>query len=636
MLEQALFEIESVIAGVVSAITAVQSFVPKDDSGNIYPNPIAQHLAPQGQQVFALNDARVLAQARTKGDPANSLAALADAVAEGDLDRQLVGAIRDYATALEAVLSNPIGLVEEALVELLTKWLSAAFSSTDFESLFATFISLLQHDLNSTVTGAQKTSLALASEALQALAGAALPVLVDGPPKQLLSDTLRIARDQLNAGDAAKALLPFTQYAPDLMAVCDVINTAQDLQSSVNKLANKPGLAVIPGFFEQLGGILDDLLQIYQSAGFLGVVSANQNVVDEITAAESAIAGAWQQVDYISKLVTNATDATDKKLQALEDTCLKLAAKAETDSAKKVLQNLRQVQRALDSIAGYKVQIGQWKGTGAALAPKDARRLTQLVQQFQRQILSSLSAMQAMIHSTAKELDTAATASGVALTAFEGQITELASILTAADALIGTAASPTPIEATIFASLAKPVGSLLAGPIAAKTVALQAQLAGVRTSLANDAIPDNLSLKLLHYDLSLQLQSSFAAGLQWSIFDVTNVVSPALKTALDDFSKLNTLAQAVSTNVASGIASAVCPLAKVWNAFLLDLQSTTGTDHALKLPVYNLFKTSLDGVATSLNQLCVQPEGTRPTPSTHTSSPARSCSRAVGHPRGHP
>jgi hypothetical protein len=614
MLEQALFEIESVLAGIVKAITAVQTFVPTDNNGNTYPNPIAKHLAPQAQQVSALNDARVLAQQRTKADPANSLAALADAVAEGDLDRQLVGAIKDYATALESVLSNPIALVEDALVELLKKWLLAAFSSTDFENLFATFITALQHDLNLTVSGAQKTALALANEALQTLADAVLPVLADDPPKQLLSDTLRIARDQLNVSDAAKALLPFTQYAPDLMAVCDVINTAQDLQSRVNKLVNQPGLAAIPGFFEQLGGILDDLSQIYQSAGFLGVVSANQNVVDEITAAESAIAGVWQQVDYISKLVANATDTTDKKVQALEDTCLKLAAKAETDSAKKVLQNLRQVQGAIDSIAGYKNQIGQWKGTGVALAPKDAHRLTQLVQQLQRQILSSLSAMQAMIHSTVKELDTAATASGVALTAFEAQITELASLLTAADSLIGTAATPTPIETTIFASLAKPVGTLLAGPIAAKTTALQTQLAGVRTSLANDPIPNNLSLKLLHYDLSLQIQSSFAAGLQWSIFDAANMVSPVLKTALDNFSKLNTLAQAVSTNIATAIASALCPLTTLWNAFLVDFGSTTGADHELKLPVYNLFKTSLDGVATALNQLCVDLKTPAPLP----------------------
>ena len=594
MLEQSLFEIESVIGGITAAITTLQTSHINDEHGQPLPNPIAQHLAPQALQVATLDAARLLARFRTKGDADGSLALLADTVAEANLDRQLVGAITDYATALEAVLSNPAALAEEVLISLFTKSLSDAITSANLqlESQFTALIEALQNDLQITTAPTQKNALTTANEALSEFAKAAA--------NQFLADELTNLRNSISFPDAPKASLLFNQYAPDLIAVCDGINAAKDLQTRIGNLVGKPGLGAIPSFFNQLNGILDDLLQIYQSAGFLGIVAVNQSVVDEIKAAEDDIAGIWQQVNHIAALINSTTAAIDAKIQALEDTCLKLAAKAQADSAKKVLQNLRQVQSAVASIAGYSKQIVLWKQTPTQLSPQATRRLIQLVQQLQRQILSSLAALQSMVRLPATELVDAATAARVSLTTFEAQVTDLATLLTAADGLIGTPGLPGPLETRIVNSFVKPaVGDLLAGPLLAKTSIIQSQLSTLSATLATPADSLNLGLKLLHYDLSLQLQSSFAAGLQWRLFNLVNMVSPELKAALDGFAKINGLANAVAANIASVIGTTLCPLAKFWHDFLADLQADT-----VKLPFYNLFRASLEGVATALNTLC--------------------------------
>ena len=600
MLEQSIFEIEAVIEKIVSVIQDLQK--PTLPIGGSIPNPIARPLAPEAQRVFELNDARIRAHNRTAADPQGSLSLLADTVAEGDIDRQLVGSIIDYATTLESLLSNPVALAEETLVNFLIESLSNAISNAGLsvETQFLAFVTALQNDLGTTAAGATQKALGVATEALQTFADAVLPTTDTDNLKALISDTLRIARDKLVDEAAKAALLPLSQYAPDLVAVCDVVNAATDLQKRIGNLPGNLTLSAIPSFFEQVNAILDDLLQIYQSAGFLGIVATNQSVVKEIKSAESDIAGIWQQVTYVADLIRVGASAVDAKVLALEDTCLKLAAKVQQDKAdvaKAVLQNLRQIQGAVASIASYKTQLQKQ----VTLPAEAVRRLNQLLQQLQRQILSSLAALQSM---ASTELTNAAAAASVSLTAFEAQLTELATLLTAADSLIAISGQP-PLEARISQSFDRlaplagggaAIGNLLAGPLYGKYQVTTGQLSDLRTKLTLDT--QNLGLKLLYYDLSLQLQSPFAAGLQWDIFFNGLVTVPdAVQKALGGLNKISRLADAISIHIGSAISNALCPLKQFWANFLASLSAANPT-------VYGLFKSSLEGVGITFKQLC--------------------------------
>jgi hypothetical protein len=626
MLEQAVFEVEKVIGGIVDAINALQTPALPLPNGSSIPNPLATHLAPQAQQVFALNNARIQAHNRTSNDQQGSLAKLADTVAEGDVDRQLVGAIKDYATALASLLSNPVALAEETLVKVLTDFLLEQINAAglSLEAQFSNVITALLTDLQASAPGVAQTALGVGTTVLDTLEKAAL-ITNEAEneterAKRQLSDTLRIARDNLQDKAKDAAVLAFSQYAPDLVAVCNVIDKAQDLQQHVSKLTKNVSLTAIPGFFEQLNGILDDLLQIYQSAGFLGIVAANPSVVDEIKAAEGDIAKIWrEQVSYVTSLINDATATVTKikgDIQGLEDTCLKLAAKVkqeQTDVAKKILQNLRQVQAAVDSIDSYKKQLQQL----ASLGPEAVLRLNQLLQQFQRQILASLAALQDLIDDTTADLASAATAAGVDIVAFEGQLTGLAQDLTAAGALIGTGGQPGLLEKRVDQSLAKPapaagapaVGDLLSGPLGESNAAIKKQLLDIRNKPPAEL--KKLRLQLLHYDLCLQMQQSFAAGLEWSIFRALAAVPAAIQTALADLNKLNDFATAIASRISSALANVLCPLKTFWQNFLQLLKNGAEPEPT----IYRLFQASLDGISTALTTLCSDAALSVPRPS---------------------
>jgi hypothetical protein len=599
MLEQSLFEIEKIINTVIPVIETLQTTSLVDEDNLKIPNPIAQHLEPQAQRVFALRDAVNAAHSKTQNDSnanADALVLLADTVTEGDLDRQMVGAILDYAAVLESLLSNPTVLAEEALIVFFTNLLNSAIAGAhlDLPNEFATIVTALQTDLTSSLNNGQ-SSLTKTIATLHSFAEVAADSTVS-----VIADKVRIARDGLIGEAAAQATLLIDQYAPDLDAVSEVIAAANDIQARLGKFPAKPDLSAIPVLFEQTSGILDDLLQIYQTAGFLGVVASNQMVVDEIKAAETDIAVLWRDIDYLANFATSSK-ATGAAILALEDACLKLAAKAAPDLAKKVLQNLRALQRGVDAMGSYQPQLAKWKNDPAHVPVEDIRRLTQLLQQLQRQILASLAALQSMVR--AKELDAAALAANLAVAVFEKQLTDLAPVLTAADAILGTAAAPQPIETRVLASFAKPdgVGDLLAGPLAGKTAAIQAQLLQIRQNVAGDS--GNLGLKLLHYDLSLQVQSSFAAALEWSILDSLPSINATLKTVLDNFKSLNDLANAVTTRVAAVVGAKLCGLRDTWKAFVDSLKPPSSTD-SLKNSIYYLFQTSLENISTAFDILC--------------------------------
>jgi hypothetical protein len=605
MLEQSVFALEDVIPTIVGIINEIQSWsLPPWSPGPglpavTFPNPLATHLAPQAQRVLDAQAAVTAAHARTKDDENDELLLLADTLVEADADREFVAAVLDYISALEAAVSNPTALAEEALVELFTQLLSDAITSAglQLETQFAQLLTTLQTNLSDSINSAS-TPFNQAIVTLENFASNTAALTI--------SDQVRIIRDKITDSTAQKnAVLLFNEYAPDLAAIANVINAAKDIQAQVKGFPKNVSLSAIPSFFDSVGNILDDLLQIYQSAGFLGIVSANPAVVDEILSAEKTIGNLWSAISYLGGNATTIAQIASNVV-TLENNCFKLAAKSEADLAKQLLQNLRQVQRGVASLDAYRPQLG---GNTTNLA--DVRRLTQLLQKIQRQILSSLAALQNLIQGTGNNLIAVAQVTNVDLNALGQLLTGLATSLTVADALIGTGPATQPVERQITTSFSstKPisgpnspaVGDTLAGPLQAKIETVQNQLNDVRRKLATNT--NDLGLKLLHYDLTLQIQDSFAAALEWSVLEPL----ADFKAPLDTLTSLNANLVAVATTISSAVGSALCTNAQspasVWAAFVATIHpepQPPGTDTF----VYTLFKVSIDNVSSAFTNFC--------------------------------
>lgn len=603
MLEQSVFDLEKVIPTIVGIINTMQSWQPPPWSPGpglpavTFPNPLATHLAPQAQRILDAQAAVTAAHTRTQDDEDDEVLLLADTLVEANADREFVAAVIDYISALEAAISNPAALAEEVLVEFFTQLLNDAITSAglQLETQFAQLLATLQTNLSDSINSASTPF----NQAIVTLENFA-----SNTAAQTISDQVRIIRDNITDSTAQKnAVLLFNEYAPDLAAITNVINAAKDIQAQVKGFPKSVSLSAIPSFFDSVGSILDDLLQIYQSAGFLGIVSANPAVVDEIQSAETTIGNLWSAVSYLSGNASTIAQISSNVV-TLENNCLKLAAKSEADLAKQLLQNLRQVQRGVASLDAYRPQFG---GNTTNLA--DIRRLTQLLQKIQRQILSSLAALQNLIQATGNNLVAVAQVTNVDLNALGQLLTGLSTSLTVADTLIGTGPATQPVEQQISSSLAstKPVngpnspavGDALAGPLQAKIEAGQALLNDVRSKLAGNA--NDLGLKLLHYDLTLQIQNSFAAALEWSVLEpLANFKAP-----LDTLNSLNANLVAVATTVSSAVGSALCTNAQspatAWTAFVATIHpQPPGTDTF----VYTLFRVSIDNISSAFTNFC--------------------------------
>lgn len=604
MLEQSVFALETAIPTIVETIQDIQSWTPPPlpppapgQPPVTLSNPLATHLAPQAQRVYDAQGAVAAAHARTVADEGDQVLVLADTLIEADADREFVAAVTDYISALEAAVSNPAALAEEVLVDLFTQLLNDAISSSglSFETQFAQLLATLQSNLSDSFNSASTPF----NQAIATLENFAAVTA-----KQTISDEVRIIRDNItDSGAQQKAVLLFNEYAPDLAAISNVINAAKDIEAQVNGFPKTVSLGAIPGFFDSVGSILDDLLQIYQSAGFLGVISANPAVVAEIKSAETTIGNLWTAIDYLGNNTAAIAQITSN-LVTLENNVLKLAAKSEADVAKQLLQNLRQVQRGVASLDAYRPQLG-----GHTTKLTDIRRLIQLLQKIQRQILSSLAALQNLIQGTGNNLIAVAQVTNVDLTALGQLLTGLATSLTVADTLIGTGAAQ-PVEQQISSSFASAtpvggagsaaVGDTLASPLQAKVDAVQAQLYAVRTKLATSA--NDLGLKLLHYDLSLQIQDSFAAALEWSVLEPLADFTAVLDTLTNLNAQLVTVATTVSAAVGSALCSGQKSPATVWAAFIKTISDSNAPETEVVL--YNLFKVSIDNVTNAFANFC--------------------------------
>ena len=586
MLEQSLYQVGDVLGRVVVTIREFQdlTLAPSSGGANI-PNPLATHLAAHAQRVYTLK-AAADAASKARADEKDSVVKLADEIQEADLDRQLIGSIYDYASALDAVVSNPAALVEETL--------ASAFQSVLNDYVLPLEGALLR-DLHQSVDalvdltndGGPLANALTKFEALRALAG------------EEIVDDLLIRRDTLlHIGQNLRNRVRFDEFARGLATAGHVVDTVQDLRTRIGSLAKEvtqARLETIPSFLSDLNAILEDILALYQATALLGILDGKPAVVTAVRGLETSLGAVWLQTSYYIEVANRVKyDAT---LVALESLCMQFAATVNVDVGKRILQNLRQCKSAVDEMRNYAVLLPE------TLSPKEFHRFVQVLQQLQRQIISGLAALQTLGSDPA----VSAVVPIADLTAYSEAITAAVSAFTVADALVST-----PVETMVLTTLAS--SPELSNALSAQVMDIKEQLSRLRTQLG--ANPNDIGLKLLHLDLSQRMGGLFNAAVEWVLFHLVPDAAREINEAINGLVELNTLVDLLEQKIALTIGSALCAMQPPWVAFRKSLYDQTGLTKVLKVLIdaaLVAFEPSLGAIDGAFGAICaaVQP---RPKP----------------------
>ena len=434
------------------------------------------------------------------------------AVNEARLHAQLIGNMAKYADALGKIVQNPLAIAEQEALDLLSDLLGTQ-KIIDFQNALGAAYDALIDNLIAT------------AEAKVAQAQAVLNAF-EADAKRMFVDPF------IDGLDMVKQVV-VSDLVPDLMICLDALPVAEDLVARVKTLSGSTTatpaqkiLQVIAG----LGPILQDLLQLEEKLGFVGLATATQSVVATVSGLEDTVTQQWNQLiaGINQSLLTPA-------LSALSDACLTLAAVPAFQDAAQTLQNLRQLQRATQKLitatAAFATSIGD------ASKKNVTWRCSMLQRQLIRQALESILALRRVAET--------AQASGVA------NLQQPAGILAAA---CDTTAAVLNIAPNL---ILHGKAALLAFKNAnlAATAAVQSkldQLDTLMTSLESQIAPPAgpppppstlLSLSIQYINAWLQYQGPLAAVYGWSLYKDAQDAGNNLLTGLNQLSSLAAYAQ---------------------------------------------------------------------------------------------
>ena len=547
MLEQALYTAETYTLNAAKAIADFQGLTD---------NPLATHLSTQAQQVAAASNA--LSSAKSSNS---------DLITQGVLEGQLVARIADYTNALQVAVQNPLSLVEDAILEALSDALQSAITAIDQTVLDQ--LNLLASQLSEALDQ-QIQSLLPAFDALQ---NALEAKIVDG----------------ITAVEQTLAAL-----APDLNTVIQLRGLVQNLFGNVTSLgASIKTLAVNPLPVQQLAQITAnvnnvavDLQQIYEKAGFLGVViskaTAGTAFSAAITNGQNALKTLWLKIDY---------SAVAQDLAILQDNCVKLASAYDQTHAEgqQILQNVRQLQNCVAKATTYKK-----KAASLPDSPEKLYRQLQLLQKMQGHILRALSALQSLASQTLPAGLPAAVQAAAQKAAADiiTAVADLADELTVSPQLLNDAS-------TVGTAIELQLAVLTGDPDATKTLHessadLLQQLKTLRAQIAKD--PLNVALKLLHYNLSIDYQRPLAIALSYIAY-----LQAAANTQLNNFvailAPVETLALQLQTTL--------CKVQGLWATFVSKAKTISGPNNArIGTIVVSLFGSDIDAIDAAFTNLC--------------------------------
>jgi hypothetical protein len=564
MIEQALYTAEQYTADAAEAIADFQ-VVPN--------NPLASRLAAQAQQVATA--AAALDSAQASGGTIDA------AVAEA----QLVARIADYTAAVQGALQNPLALIEDAVISALTPAVQDAIGKA--ESAAQAQINALTQALNDQLDLAIQNVLlaltplatALATSVVDAITVADQKAKTAGPPIQNL---ISVLAPDLNKVVQLSTLIPTLK------------NNFSQLGASITAALANP--AQLPQVLVNASNVLTDLQQIYQNAGFLGVIVSNPTLT-ALNKDRDNLRKLWNFADYTADLTT------------LHDNCLKLASYSEQTVAQQILQSLNQLETSVQKAVLYKKRVSntpaQPMPVPQPLGLVDMFRELQLLQNIQGQILSALAALQNLalaIPNTAPALIQAAAA------AVNAAAPTLAAQLTIVSQLWDpTAAHFSPIETQLAELTSDPNATK---PLNASTSDILQQIVVLRARIV--ANPADVGLQLLLYNLNIDYQRPLATALAYVAYIQTSTDAAIAKippVLVQYLPPILALIEAVANN----LQTVFCALNTTWTNFRTVLQNLPGPLNTNLGPIIDsLFGSDLDAITDAFGALCA---GTQTTPS---------------------
>ena len=540
MLEQAVYSTENAVAQYIQAGSdQLQKFQ------NLNPNPLATALSSQAQAVF---DAAGAVKAASGADP----------ITIGVLEAQAIARFADYGAALEKALQNPAPLVEDAILQALTKVFQDAIGNAS--DLLIAQLNLL----------ADKATVAL-DNAIQSLVNVFDPIATAMAVK--INDTF------------TKAMQLRSTLAPEIAHLVELKNSVEDLDQSISALGKAVrGAAVqplslqqIPAIVSSLADISDALRQVYQKAGYVGIAVSqlkadNPTVRQALDSAQSKLLGAWNSLPHAARLQQYGKDLSDFQVA-----CNKLASQYDPVAAKAqlILQNFRQLQSSVNQAIAA-VQNGD---------TNDYRRL-QVLQKSQAHILKALSALQGLARVVVPPTALSA--------AVDAGAQDLAGKLTMVAELLPVAGSVETLILTVTSD------SFLKKPLAAKAAELRDQLATLRAQIL--ASPDDLGLKVLYYNLSIDYQRPVAAAEAYALY-LQSQADAVLTAAFDKFVQIVAPIEALALQAQQSL----CALQPVWASLRAAINNAQGpllTTIGFGQIINSLFGRDMDAIDADFANLC--------------------------------
>jgi hypothetical protein len=553
MIEQALYAVgdaeQKVNAYIQPVVLKIQDFQ------KLAVNPIAGRVASQAQQLFSANAALLAALNAKPVDP----------IGAGVLEGQVIARIVDYATAVAGTLQDPASLAEDAILDAFTLAVQDFLNTSGIPDA-------ITQQLN-TLAGRLTQDL---DDAIQAVAGALTTI------GNKLANTPQVMDALTNAKQRLSTLAPEINNLVALKpTVLDLKNKVVALGQAMKAAANPLSLQPLGQIVGDLSGIVTDVQQIYQKAGFLGIVVNNAttaSVIAHLNSAQTKLYGLWDSTVYA---------AISDDFQA---NCVKLASAYGTDNAKAqlILQNLRQLQKSVQQAANWKAFMPT-STDGTILY----RRL-QLLQKAQGHILQSLSAIQSL----AVQLSGGAPQTVVdAANALNMAAPNLASSLTVVSQLLLASTNANSPEQLVADVLSDPI---LAKPLAASAANLRQQLDSLRAQIA--ASPGLVSLQVLYYKLCVDYQRAVGAAQSYLLY-LKSLADSELTQALNAL----TAAVAPIETLAKQLQQSLCGLQNVWARFVTAIRNVPNplsSTVPIGSIITSMFGDDLNAITTDFGSLC--------------------------------
>jgi hypothetical protein len=310
---------------------------------------------------------------------ANSSDKLFTEAAEARAHAELIGDLVKYEATLEKLLQDPLGLAEQAVLDALSDVIGQQLVpfeqalSGAFETLVASLVRDAASQLKHVIT------------------------VLDGVAKEIASS---VADPFPDIDTVVKSVL-LSELVPDLVTCLEAETIVEDLSSRVKALNasgnRSPELRLIQ-VLGSLGPIAQDILQLEDKLGLLGLITAQKNAADVVSKAVFDAAKKLQVTiieefhKIVSAVIQNQT-AVSNSLEQLSNACLILAAVPEFGDSGSVLQNLRQLERSVGKLERATAELASLVNSTGEAQRKIVWRCSMLQRQLVRQVLEAALAL---------------------------------------------------------------------------------------------------------------------------------------------------------------------------------------------------------------------------------------------------